>query len=156
MIELQVEESQIEKIKSIAAKTHPELIDGVVLVDALQDEYCTIREKFDPAKKKFDILKKELETAADKLLFELDASHDKAAEGIRKTAKWLLSFTAKRKSTTLTDKKKLLALLGADLYLELSEISVENMRKYLTPQQLKLVATEDYTGKRTLKVAKNK
>lgn len=143
-----------EQIKTLV-KPVAEGVSEDQLFDQLQDEYCAARVKFDPIKKQFEIKKKELETSQDKLLALVDAANDKAAEGIRKTAKWLLSFTAKRKATSLTDKKKLIELLGQDLYLELSEISVENMRKYLTPQQVKLVATEDYLGKRTLKVAKN-
>jgi hypothetical protein len=123
-------------------------------VDVLQDQYCALREVYDPQEKALKIAKKEIDAVGEQLLAVLDENNDKKVGGIRKTVNWLLDFTAKRKSTEITNKEKLIKILGMQTYLEISTISIEDLKKYLTPAQVAEVSEELYNGKRTLKVAK--
>jgi hypothetical protein len=144
------EQEVLQEFQSKLAET---FVEGDA-VDQLQDQYCALREVYDPKEKALKMSKKEIDEVADKLLAVLDESHDKKVGGIRKTLNWLLDFTAKRKSTEITNKKKLVEILGLETYLEISSISIEDLKKYLTPKQVAEVSEELYTGKRTLKVAK--
>lgn len=149
-----LQEKQVANLAKVGASTASILLEGGKL-DEIQDLYCSLREVYDPQEEALKIQKKEIDAVQEDLLNEIDKVTDEKMDGIRKTVKWLLSFTAKRKSTEITDKKKLIEILGLEAYLAVSTISITDMKKYLTPVQIKQVSTELYTGKRTLKYAKN-
>lgn len=145
-----LQQVQLDQVISPSVK---ELGDADNL-DAIQDLYCSLREVYDPQEEALKIQKKEIDAVQEDLLTAIDAANDEKADGVRKTINWLLSFTAKRKSTEITDKKKLIEILGLEAYLAMSTVSITDLKKYLTPIQVKQVSSELYTGKRTLKYAK--
>lgn len=150
-----LQEQQISQLSKAGASTAVVLGESSDSLDQIQDLYCSLREVFDPQEEALKIQKKEIDAVQEDLLNAIDKVNDEKSDGIRKTMKWLLSFTAKRKSTEITDKKKLIEILGLEAYLAVSTISITDMKKYLTPIQISQVSTELYTGKRTLKYAKN-
>lgn len=121
--------------------------------DELQDIYCALRQELDPKLAALKIQQKELADVEESLLAALDSTYKPHEDGVRKTEKYLLSFAAKGKATTITDKKKLIEILGLDAYLAMAEISITDMKKYLTAAQVKLVATEVHKNKRRLTYA---
>lgn len=154
MTEQEQELLQTQQLGSLTKIITAEKIEADA-TDQLQDMYCSLREVYDPQEEALKIAKKEIDEVAEQLLSALDQANDEKVDGIRKTVNWLLSFTAKRKSTEITDKKKLIEILGLEAYLAISTVGITEMKKYLTPAQVKQVSTELYSGKRTLKYAKN-
>ena len=120
----------------------------------LVDLYCSLREVLDPKLAAIKIEQKEFEEVEKELLSAIDQTVKPEDSGVHKTLTYLLSFAAKGKSTSITDKKKIIEILGLDTYLELSEISITDMKKYLTPAQVALVSKEEHKTKRKVTWAK--
>ena len=119
-------------------------------VDQLQDLYCALRQVIDPQAAALKIQQKELAEIEEALLAAIDAEHAPQQAGVRKTPNYLLSFAAKGKQTTITDKKKLIEMIGLEAYLAIAEISITDMRKYLTAAQVAQVSQEEHKSKRRL------
>lgn len=60
--------------------------------------------------------------------------------------------SAKGQNTTITDKPKLIELLGQEQFNELATIGITDARKYLTPKQMDAISATERKTKRRLKV----
>lgn len=133
----------------IKAKIKTEAADDEA-ADQLQNLYCQLRIKIDPKREELKILEKELKPVEEALLEAIDEASEGHEEGVRKTEEFLLSFSAKGKQTDITDKKKLIEILGLEAFIALASISITDMKKYLTDVQVKQVSKESHKTKRKL------
>jgi hypothetical protein len=122
--------------------------------DQLVDLYCELRSVIDPKLEALKIEQKELTEVETQLMAAIDEQHQPEDESIRKTQQWLLSFGPKGKQFQLEDKKKLIELLGLGTFIELAEVSVTHIRKYLTESQVAQVGKDVRKTKRKLSYAK--
>lgn len=135
------------------AKVHQEMDNNVIeheALDALQDLYCALREKCDPTLAKAKIMEKELKTVEDALQLELDKHYSKTEPVVRTTDKYMLECSARGKARVLTSKDKLIHHLGIDTFKKVADVSISDMEKYLTPQQLDEVLETVNKNKRKL------
>ena len=123
-------------------------------MDKLQDLYCELRAKLDPKLAAIKIEQNEVDAVEEQLLAHLDTNYPIDKGLVRKTQQWLLEAGFKGKATEITDKKGIIAILGLDTYLELSSISITDLKKYLTPPQVAKVSKEVHKNKRRIKYAK--
>ena len=122
-------------------------------LDALQDLFCQKATEMAPKVAEMKILEKGLKGIEDELQAGLDALYPAAEDGVRKTESWLLEYAAKGKATIIPDKKALVDALGLGLFIELAEVTMENLKKHLTVVQLSQLTKEINKNKRRLKYA---
>lgn len=146
-LEVEVPVEGLEKAKEKDQQIESESLDQLI------DLYCSLRQKLDPKLAALKIEQKELEEVEKELLTALDGQHEPGEEGVRKTLAWMLSFGMKGNQFEVKDKKKLIQLIGIDMFLEIAEVSVTNMRKYLTVPQLAQVGEDVRKSKRKLTYA---
>jgi hypothetical protein len=107
---------------------------------------------------------------------EIIKEHTKIKDGCKKTIDAIISklpedslqltgkefellITAPAEKTVVTDNKKVLQELGIDKFLELAQFSIEDLKKWLNPEQLTAVTTKvkgnrTFRSKRKLKETK--
>lgn len=138
---------QVKTAKTLAVIDHEAL-------DELQDTYCALREKLDPDIKKFKILTKELDGADEALQTALDEIYAVSQPVVRQTQNYLLDASARKKARIVKSKEKLIEFLGVETFLKVAEVSIKDMEKYLTAQQLDEVLVEIHKNKRSLNFSK--
>lgn len=148
--ELEITQDVVEQVQKDVQLSS---IDHEAL-DQLQDTYCDLRKELDPITSKLKIRIKELATVEESLQEALDESYDVASPIIRKTKKYLLDASPRKKARIVKSKEKLIEYLGVETFLAVAEVSIKDMEKYLTPQQLDDVLEEIYKNKRTLNYSK--
>ena len=63
---------------------------------------------------------------------------------------------AQRKKVIAINKNRLMKILGAKTWFNLTVPGVTDIRKYLNPEQIGKVLTEEHTGNRTVRLKENK
>jgi hypothetical protein len=122
-------------------------------LDQLQDLYCSLTTELTPKINEIKIKQKELEGIEKLLQAGLDASYGEAEDGNRSTDAFIMQYSAKGKATVVVDKKALVEALGLGTFIELAEITLENLKKHLTTAQQQTLLKEVYKNKRRLKFA---
>ena len=147
MIELE-QVSEVEKTaKKIESQTETEALDQIIGV------YCNLRMKLDPKISELKIETKDLDFVEKELLSLIDTLAPAGEEGTIQTDKFLLHFSKKGDTFKVSDKKKLIEFLGIDQFLEIAEVSVTNIRKYLTKDQVEAIGKDIPTTKRKITYA---
>ena len=65
-----------------------------------------------------------------------------------------MKLGAKGRSTHITNMELAVDLLGEELFLKLANISMKDLKAYLTPEQLVQVTATKYATKRRVKIEK--
>lgn len=143
-IEVQVKTNLVEHDKTVAS--HEAL-------DQLQDLFCSLSQELKPKLDAIKIQEKELKGVEDQLQAGLDELYGASEDGNRSTDQFIMQYSAKGKATVVVDKKALVEALGLGLFIELAEITLENLKKHLTTAQQAKLLTEVNKHKRRLKFA---
>ena len=148
-------EIEVELTKPSGALAHKLAVDSIEKNAFAQtvDLYCELKEKIEPLAAKVAILEKELKPVEAQIQATLDIENAPDEEGIRQTENYLLSFSYKGKATELTDKQKLIEILGINTFIELAQVKIEDLQKYLTEKQMAQLTKVNHKNKRRLKFA---
>lgn len=139
-------------VKAATAEQNKKLIKHDTL-DVLQDLFCSLTTELAPKIAEIKIKEKELKGVEDQLQAGLDELYGVAEDGNRSTDAYIMQYSAKGKATVVTDKKALVEALGLGLFIELAEITLENLKKHLTVAQQATLLKELNKNKRRLKFA---
>lgn len=117
------------------------------------DIYVSVKEALKKAVKEITPLTN-LVKSMEKELREIgdSAIDDPEAEGVLVGVEYVLTLGKKANAVTSIDKEALRKALGDETFLELAEVKVGDIRKYLNPIQLEVVLTEERKGNRAIKI----
>lgn len=117
----------------------------------LVDEYVSTIQKIKEFKDKLEPLTQLKEFQESALLEQVDSVAAADEEALLVGNVHNLKVSKKSMVSKVKDKPKLLELLGDDTYLELAEVKIGDIRKYLTPDQIEQVLKETRDGRRSFK-----
>jgi hypothetical protein len=115
------------------------------------DEYCELSEKIEEVMKPIAPLVKKQKKLEETLLATIDAHLDPAVTAALAGLQYEGEVGAKGRKTVVVDRDKLIEALGLDLFLKIAEVSVTDMRRYLTDDQLATIIEQPHVNKRSIK-----
>ena len=133
-----VTKAQVKKGK--AAKSKNEVVEIV-------DQMATLNHSIEPVKP----LLKEYEGLRKKLITEYIPKEVDGAVSFEGTS-YVVEFSPCANVATITDIQEVKSLLGENLFMQLVKINLEDLKKYLTQDQLESVVFLSKTGPRTHKI----
>lgn len=137
-------------------KPKAKVIDKVVAASIVSpetvDEYADLRAKLDKRQEKLAPLVKEVSSLEKGILGAVDEVVDPSTPLNLTGYENELVIGAKGEKTTLDEVGLVRDMVGDDVFMKLVTISVTNLKKYLTPEQLELVTSSKYAIKRRMKV----
>lgn len=137
------------KTKTVDAETTSQ-----VVVPEVVDEFAMLSAKLAKKLEKLDPLKKKVEKLEKGILGAVDEVFDPSVDLVLQGEENELLLGPRGKRTSITDKDKLVDLLGIDLFVKLAKVSVTDLKKYMTPEDVEQVTTAKYAIKRRVKIEK--
>lgn len=135
------------KVKDVSKLDVTEIVLPEI-VDAFGEQAVKLakkKEKIAPLEKSVSASEKEILKAVDEVI---DESVDITLLG----EDYDLVIGPKGQRTEVTNTLRAAELLGEDLFLKLATVSITNLKKYLTPEQVAEVTKTEYKTKRRVKV----
>ena len=123
-----------------------------IVLPEVVDDFGTQALKLAKKKEKLAPLEKAVTAAEKEILNSVDEVFDEATDVTLFGEEFDLVIGPKGQRTTLVDTLKAAEMLGEDLFLKLATISITNLKKYLTPEQVEAVTETKYATKRRVKV----
>lgn len=143
-----------EKADKTTAKTKAKTKSDALVTAEAVDAY--LAKKADYAKKaaKLEPLAKEIAELEAQFIAVADEAlpADEQTVLVGTDPKTRIEVSAKGNQTKITDKQKLIELIGTEQYLEVATIGITDARKYLTEKQFNSVSVTERVTKRRLKV----
>ena len=137
-------------------KPKAKVIDKVVASQIVSaetiEEYVALRAKLDKKQAKLAPLVKEVASLEKGILGAVDEMVDPGTSLELQGFENELKIGAQGTRVSLTDIETCRDHLGEEVFLKLATISVANLKKYLTPEQLDEVTESSYSIKRRMKV----
>lgn len=134
------------------AKVIDKVIASQIVSPETVDEYAGLRAKLDKKQEKIAPLVKEVTSLEKGILGAVDEVVDPGTPLDLQGYENELKIGPKGEKTALTEVGMVRDMVGDDVFMKLVTISVTNLKKYLTPEQLDVVTSKSYAIKRRMKV----
>ena len=134
------------------AKVIDKVVASQIVSPETVEEYASLKAKLDRKQEKIAPLAKEVATLEKGILGAVDEVVDPGTPLELQGFENELKIGAQGQKVALTDIEACKDILGEETFMALATISVANLKKYLTPEQLEAVTESSYAIKRRLKV----
>ena len=130
-------------------------IDSTEIITAeLVDEFATLSAKLQKKLEKIKPLQNSVTVMEIGILVAVDEVVDPSQKITLTGNEHELKLGAKGRSTHITNMELAVDLLGEELFLKLANITMKDLKAYLTPEQLEQVTATKYATKRRVKIEK--
>ena len=130
-------------------------IDSTEIITAeLVDEFATLSAKLQKQLEKIKPLQNSVTVMEIGILVAVDEVVDPKQKITLTCNEHELKLGAKGRSNHITNMELAVDLLGEELFLKLANISMKDLKAYLTPEQLAQVTATKYATKRRVKIEK--
>lgn len=137
-------------------KPKAKVIDKVVAAQIVSpetvDEYAGLKAKLTKKQEKLAPLTKEVASLEKGILGAVDEVVDASVPLDLQGYENELKIGAKGEKTALTDIELARDILGEETFMKLVSISITDLKKYMTPEQVEQVSSKSYAIKRRMKV----
>lgn len=116
------------------------------------DMYATLKAQLAKAEADLKPLKMKVAEFEDTLRTYADGLVDKTEKVSVKGIEHILEFGPKASTVLAIDKEALVEAVTPEVYLDLANMAVGDIRKYCNPKQIEKILTEDNVGKRSIKI----
>ena len=134
------------------AKVIDKVVASSIVAPETVDEYAKLKAKLDKKNEKIAPLAKEVASLEKGILGAVDEVVDPGTPLDLQGYENELKIGPKGEKLTLTEIGIARDLLGDDAFMQLVTISITNLKKYLTPEQVDMVTSKSYAIKRRMKV----
>lgn len=143
----------VQVVKKKAKVTDVSKVDVTeIVLPEIVDNFASQAVKLAKKKEKIAPLQKAVDAGEKEILTAVDEVIDEATDIVLNGEEYDLVIGPKGQRTALVDTLKAAEMLGEDLFLKLATVSITNLKKYLTPEQVAAVTETSYATKRRVKV----
>jgi hypothetical protein len=144
------------KMAVTMVKPKAKVIDKVVASQIVSpetvDEYASLKAKLDKKNEKIAPLANAVSSLEKAILNAVDEVVDASVAFTLPGYDHELKLGPKGKRASITNMELAVDMLGQELFLKLAKITMEDLKAYLTPDQLAQVIKSEYTTKRRVKI----
>lgn len=134
------------------AKVIDKVVASSIVSPETVDEYADLRAKLDKKQEKLAPLVKEVASLEKGILGAVDEVVDPGTPLDLQGYENELKIGPKGERTSLNDVEAARDILGDEVFMKLVSISITNLKKYMTPEQVDQVSSTSYAIKRRMKV----
>ena len=134
------------------AKVIDKVVASLIVSPETVDEYAHLKAKLAKRQEKLAPLTKEVAALEKGILGAVDDAVDASISFDLQGYENELKIGAKGEKTALTDIELARDILGEETFMKLVSISITDLKKYMTPDQVESVSSKSYAIKRRIKV----
>lgn len=143
----------VQVVKKKAKVTDVSKVDVTeVVLPEVVDDFASQAVKLAKKKEKIAPLQKSVDAGEKEILKTVDEVFDEGTPVTLNGEEYDLVIGPKGQRTEIVDTLAAAQMLGEELFLKLATVSITNLKKYLTPEQVAAVTETKYATKRRVKV----